>query len=688
MQRKTILLTCILFVCTSVTFAQKFDRPESYNYKRGVEAIQNENTEEAIEYLNKEISDNPKNGYAFSWIAMIRQQHEEFGKALTAADMALKYLPKKDAEYVVFALTTRSIVYLNLEDTTKAVNDITAAIRLMPDKANLYERRAQIYFELEKFDLSDADYKKMIELNSGDVMGYMGIGRNALRQKRVDDAISQFNYALKLDDNYSSGYAFRAEAELEKSMWNEATNDLVSAMSCEWDKKAVVEMIDLKEPAFTIMISKLKIQAAKKSNEFTWPYLSGLLYFQNNENKNYKKAIEFFKESNKRNALPSVYARIADCYYELGTFDDALFNINQAINMDSTDLSYTIKKADIYYEMGNAKKAISEWDNVLSADPEYGYGYYRRGWYKELDGDLEGAIEDLSMSIVLEPEYSYSYVTRGDVYRKLGKMELAEADFKKVIELEDSPVKYECIHYAYQALGQYDKAIEAVDSIIARDDDRAGNYYDAACLYSRMKNKEKALYYLEQSLEKGYNRFAHIEKDYDMDFIRDTKEFKALVKKYSEKTKRGDKNVAIGVFNVVEPDKVTISEIPFTKENGVCKVKCSVNGLPLHFVFDTGASDVTISMVEATFMMKNGYLSGNDVVGSQRYMDANGDVTVGTVVNLRNVNFGGLDLDNVKASVVRNQKAPLLLGQSVLGRLGKIEIDNSKNVLKISKNKY
>ena len=75
-------------------------------------------------------------------------------------------------------------------------------------------------------------------------------------------------------------------------------------------------------------------------------------------------------------------------------------------------------------------------------------------------------------------------------------------------------------------------------------------------------------------------------------------------------------------------------------------------------------------------------------VGSQRYMDANGDVTVGTVVNLRNVNFGGLDLDNVKASVVRNQKAPLLLGQSVLGRLGKIEIDNSKNVLKISKNKY
>lgn len=129
------------------------------------------------------------------------------------------------------------------------------------------------------------------------------------------------------------------------------------------------------------------------------------------------------------------------------------------------------------------------------------------------------------------------------------------------------------------------------------------------------------------------------------------------------------------------------AEIPFHKENGVCKVKCHINSLPLYFVFDTGASDVTISMVEATFMMKNGYFTESDVIGSQRYVDANGNVSAGTVVNLKNVTFGGLILNNVRASVVRNQKAPLLLRQSVLGRLGKIEIDNQKSVLKITTEK-
>ena len=83
-------------------------------------------------------------------------------------------------------------------------------------------------------------------------------------------------------------------------------------------------------------------------------------------------------------------------------------------------------------------------------------------------------------------------------------------------------------------------------------------------------------------------------------------------------------------------------------------------------------------------MMKNGYLSSKDVVGKQHFLTADGSVSEGTVLNLRNVNFGGLNLDNVQASVVKNQRAPLLLGQSVMQKLGRIEIDNERRVLKIT----
>ena len=675
---KYVLSILLLFVSISVSADdKKLDRPTSYNYMRGVEAIQNENLEEAIDYFKKDLQENPKNGYSFSWIAMLRAYEEDYGRALSAADMAIKLLPKKDAEYVIFAYSTRASVYLNLEDTVKAITDYTTAIKVKPDESDLFEKRAQIYYELGRYDLADADYYKMIELKPGDTMGYMGLGRNANAQKRWDDAIKQFDYVTKLASDYPSGYSFRAESYIGKEQWIEATDDIVKALTLDWDQKALYMASELKDPAFTMVISKLKVQSAKSPNEGKWPYIIGFLYEQNNQ---YVKAIEYYEAANKRDVSPSVYNRISMCQFELGNYDESLSSINQALNIDSTEVAYQALKANILYEMGDAKSAIAEWDKVLKAEPEYAFGYYRRGWFKELTGDVKGAIEDFSMSIVIDPNYACAYSSRGDIYMKQGKADLAIADFTKVIELEDIPEKYECVHYAYHGLGNDEKAAAAMDSIISRDPENWHSYYDAACLYSRMKNKNKAIECLEKSFELGFTRFAHLERDADLDFIRETPEYKALLAKY----KSARRSVHSEQSAISSQKELVVTKIPFTKEDGVCKVKCQINGLPLHFVFDTGASDVTISMVEATFMMKNGYLSKNDVVGSQRYMDANGDVSVGTVLNIKNVNFGGLELNNIRASVVRNQKAPLLLGQSILSRLGKIEIDNAQKVIKIT----
>lgn len=676
---RKIILFVLLIIGMCQVEAQNIKRSESYNYQRGQEAMQEQKYDEAIEYFNKDLKENPKNGYSFVWIASLRDYRQEYGQALTAADLALKYLPKKDVDYVAYAYSTRAGIYLHIEDSVKALADYNEAIRLKPKETQPYEERAQLFYEQGKYDLASADYRKMVELKPGDVMGYMGLGRNANAQERWEEAIKQFDYVTKLESEYSSGYSFRAESYIGLEKWNEATDDIIKALSIDWDRKAHFLALTMKEPAFTILVSKMKVQSAKAPNEATWPYIIATMYDQA---KNYNKAIEYYTIANNKNMSEKVYQKISNCHFRLGNYEEALANINQALNMDSTDVNFLAQKANIYYENGNAKAAVAEWDKVLEMQPEYGFGYYRRGWFKELSGDLEGGLEDLSMAIVLEPKEPYFYETRGDLYLKLGKRDLAEADFKKVIEIEDIPEKYECIQYAYQGLGQYDKAKEAMDAIIARDTTDFGNYYDAACLYSRMKDKENALKYLEKALKMGYNRFAHMERDFDLDFLRNSSEFKVMIEKYKGQRQNSTKPTADS-FQIREN---AVSEIPFEKENGICKVKCNINGLPLHFVFDTGASDVTLSMVEATFMMKNSYLTGKDVIGNQRYMDANGDVSVGTVINLKEVTFGEHSLKNVRASVVRNQKAPLLLGQSVLGRLGKIEIDNSKNVIKITHN--
>lgn len=112
-------------------------------------------------------------------------------------------------------------------------------------------------------------------------------------------------------------------------------------------------------------------------------------------------------------------------------------------------------------------------------------------------------------------------------------------------------------------------------------------------------------------------------------------------------------------------------------------ISCKVNGLPLDFIFDTGASSVTLSRKQAVFMLKNGYLSKSDIVGSSAYQTASGDIAIGTVIKLMKIEINGLVLNNVEASIINSDSAPLLLGQSALSRLGKIQIDYNNSTLTI-----
>ena len=112
-------------------------------------------------------------------------------------------------------------------------------------------------------------------------------------------------------------------------------------------------------------------------------------------------------------------------------------------------------------------------------------------------------------------------------------------------------------------------------------------------------------------------------------------------------------------------------------------IACKVNGLPLNFIFDTGASSVTLSRKEAVFMLKNGYLSTNDIIGQTSYQTADGDISIGTTIKLKKIEISGLVLYNIEASIINNDNAPLLLGQSALSKLGKIQIDYNNSTLTI-----
>ncbi len=676
--RKILLLLSIILFSSIIAYGQNSNPfKESYNYKRALEAIENDEDNSTImQYLQKELEEHPKNGYAYMLQGVVYLDENKIGSSLEALNRSVELL-KKDKEEQKKAYLLRAKVQMALDNHTEALADLNKAVKLAPKDVETIYQRAEYFYSLDRYDEADSDFDIIIGLEPGNTLGYMGKGRNALEQDNLEDALKMFDYAVKLEPDFSRAYSFRAETYIGMKKFDEAGNDIITALNIDHDARAVILMQDFKQPELNNLIAKLKVQVAKNRNDDYWPYYLGIVY---ENDKQYRKAIDTYKASLKIEPDASVALRIANCFSSLGDFDHAIEYTKQAIEIDSTDISITNQLAQYYYSNNEGEKALEIYDKLVDENPEQGSIYYMRGFIKDNTGDIAGAIDDYTMCTVLEPKWSTPYRERADLYAQRGDKEAAKSDYLKAIELDSTGVDIGTA-FCYLGLGETEKVRPCVDNLLANPELSGGDLYNIACLYSLMNQPDSAMHYLRKSLENGYNELAHIRLDSDMKIIRETEAFRQLLNEYEEQIRlRNEDNDATGGNAQTEE---AVSEVPFTKENGVYKVKCEVNSLPLHFIFDTGASSVSISMVEATFMMKNGYLTKDDVVGNQYFQDANGNVSEGTIINLRRVHLGDCDLENVKANVVRNQKAPILLGQSVLSRLGKIEIDNEARVLRI-----
>src|SRR4051812_11235794 len=74
--------------------------------------------------------------------------------------------------------------------------------------------------------------------------------------------------------------------------------------------------------------------------------------------------------------------------------------------------------------------------------------------------------------------------------------------------------------------------------------------------------------------------------------------------------------------------------VKMEKINGIYQIPVEVNGVKMFFIFDTGASIISISETEAVFLYKQGKLTTDDIKGSANFSDANGDISEGTIIVL------------------------------------------------------
>ena len=676
------LVAALLLATLGVNvYAQKNKTENDYNLTKAYEVLNEEKDEaKALDLVNKQLRETPDNVDALLLRARLLRRKEEYGQALRDVNHALKVnKPKKSGTAMSTLHWWKACIYKDLGEDQKAANSFKAAVDLArkDNRDNLQDISfgyAQALYDIEDYDGADAVYRQMLSEDEADQAAMAGLARDMIRRGQHKEAIDLLDKCRSYDADYAEIYRFKMQAydklgETSKAIdaaldWFDKNDDASTDM--------IIQVLK-KRPNYAE--ASLKSRAKKSESPFPWKALLCQFY---EETRQYAQAVRAYDNLE---AEFGHYERInvfrAECYRNLGLYELAIADISKAMEKDPHWLSF-VRRGDYHRLNGDMEAALADLSAAIEEAPQEGYCYYRRGWAYEQKGDRGKALDDYNMGIEMTQEHSYLYLMRGKLLLQEGNKAEADADFERIVQIDTVADESSCRHYALHFLGR-DKEAEAwMDKIIAADPEVPGHYYDRACLYSLMGRLEESLTALRSAFEKGFRSFAHIRCDDDLDPVRELPAFKALIEEYEARHAEYLKQFELSV-----PEKEgSISEIAVKRNpGGTFEIPCDINGLALQMIFDTGASDVTISSVEANFMLKNGYLSEKDIKGKRYYQIANGQLSEGTVITLREVKIGDAVLHNVDASVVKSQKAPLLLGQSAMERFGTITIDNQNNKL-------
>jgi adenylate cyclase len=171
--------------------------------------------------------------------------------------------------------------------------------------------------------------------------------------------------------------------------------------------------------------------------------------------------------------------------------------------------------------------------NINSYDAYY---YYGRSCFAR--GEIQQSAELFRKASEVRREDFQSMLLLGQSLRILGKKETWEITLEGINrakkQLELNPTDRRALSLTSGSLfeiGEREEAFQWINKALDLYPEDAGVLINAACLYAKDGNKEKALGTLEIAFGKGYGKKSWIEHDPDYDLLRNEPRFQALLTK-------------------------------------------------------------------------------------------------------------------------------------------------------------
>ncbi|WHH60906.1 tetratricopeptide repeat protein [Petroclostridium sp. X23] len=322
--------------------------------------------EEALKAFNNAIKMNEKSSYAYYGRGMTYFAQGKFKEAFGEFEKCLLYTPDDYG-----AQCYKAICYLLNGSEKKALQYIEQCIEKQPDISDLYLAKGNILEYTSTYDEIMKFYEDASKLFPDDISFLSKLGRIAFNAGNYDKVLEYFipglkKYPKELELYYGIIYSYSAQGNFDKV--KEYCLKAINNNKKDPELYNIIGMLYLDETLYKDSVQYFDT-AIKLDKNYLDAYLNKMfaLYITHR----YSKCIEVGNSiRDKFDANESILWYIADSYYGLDKFDEAIKTYGELVSINDKDDSALSFIAMAYYRDDNIGKAKEYVDKCLDINPD------------------------------------------------------------------------------------------------------------------------------------------------------------------------------------------------------------------------------------------------------------------------------------------------------------------------------
>ncbi|MDE6300456.1 MAG: tetratricopeptide repeat protein [Muribaculaceae bacterium] len=504
-------------------------------------SINNPVTLAVIQVYDAALRENPNDYMTWYKRANEYYRHSEYVHALDDVNNALAFAPSSDSDTRFQAYMLRAGIYNQTGKHDQALADLESAIAIDPNSYAAIYQKANTEFELGNFAQARTDYSRLQRINSRSTEAAIGLARCSVKENNLSAATDFLQQAVDFDPNNPEIYVRRASVRRLMGDHNGAVDDLVLAISLNSkDPKAIEALVEYGNTNYAATIAGLTNAIQLAPGNGLYRYLRASIA---QAHYNYISAINDFQQiiDDRLYNYHGINASIARCLYGLGRYQEALDQIDTALNATGTVPEYYVLRSQILRAMGRHEDAFLAASRTHAVDPDYAPGLVELALNYIDKNDYQQAAQLLGEANMTDANDPSIYLMRGWLLENYLNQPVAAKNFyEQALDVEgygDRNIK-SLRGFALYNLGRTDEADQWFDTILTSvpDNDGLNNYY-AACYYSMRGDTDRAIECAERSLKAGYsdnhNWMSNNDGQINVGTLRDDLRFLRLMQKYN-----------------------------------------------------------------------------------------------------------------------------------------------------------